>query len=248
MADRNPLPWFKYDAQFLNEELDGLSDAQQGAYHRLVRRLWTRGPLPEMELARLAGESWGAIQPLFAAQCDAFSVSWLEVSRESARRTVEQRSLAGRSSAVQRPLKTRSTKAKRPLNGSETTVERAISLSPSTSSSTSDSPSLSQGVQGEAKDERFDLLWKTFEGKGAKSKAREYWLRLAEEDRADISAKAPAYCASTSGDRLAYRKNLEGWINPAERRWEAPIITPRGTAMQVALHSADVPPEAYSEQ
>lgn len=62
-------------------------------------------------------------------------------------------------------------------------------------------------------------------GKGAKGKARDYWAKLNEEDRAAIIAKAPAYVASTMDDRLSFRKNLEGWINPAERRWEAPVIT-----------------------
>lgn len=75
-------------------------------------------------------------------------------------------------------------------------------------------------------DERFEALWKTYEGKGAKGKAREYWSKLSEEDRAAIIAKAPAYVESTSGEFVTYRKNLEGWINPLERRWEAPI-TPR---------------------
>lgn len=78
-------------------------------------------------------------------------------------------------------------------------------------------------MQGDFASEEFEKLWKVFEGKGAKSKAKEYWLRLSEEDRAAIATKAPAYVASTSGERLVYRKNLEGWINPSERRWEAPI-------------------------
>jgi hypothetical protein len=73
-------------------------------------------------------------------------------------------------------------------------------------------------------DERFESLWRIYEGKGAKGKAREYWAKLTEEDRAAILAKAPDYVAANSGEALTYRKNLEGWINPAERRWEAPII------------------------
>lgn len=77
----------------------------------------------------------------------------------------------------------------------------------------------------EIHDERFEALWKTYQGKGAKGKARDYWAKLNEEDRAAIIAKAPAYVASTMDDRLSFRKNLEGWINPAERRWEAPVIT-----------------------
>ena len=77
----------------------------------------------------------------------------------------------------------------------------------------------------EIRDERFEALWKTYQGKGAKGKARDYWAKLNEEDRAAIIAKAPAYVASTMDDRLSFRKNLEGWINPAERRWEAPVIT-----------------------
>lgn len=68
----------------------------------------------------------------------------------------------------------------------------------------------------------FVTLWKSFEGCGARGKAWAYWQKLTAEDRAAILAKAPAYVKSTPGGK--YRKNLEGWINPDERRWERPIV------------------------
>lgn len=71
-------------------------------------------------------------------------------------------------------------------------------------------------------DPRFEALWSTFDRYGAKGKALHYWTRLPEEDRAAIIAKAPAYVASTPG--CAYRKQLEGWINPDNRLWERPIV------------------------
>lgn len=95
------------------------------------------------------------------------------------------------------------------------------------------------------KDERFEALWVAYERDGSKGKALEYWKQLPEEDRAAIEAKVRAYIASTPGG--SYRYNLEGWINPKERRWEKPIKKHGANQMQAALHSADVPPDAYQE-
>lgn len=71
-------------------------------------------------------------------------------------------------------------------------------------------------------DPHFEALWKAYEGVGSKGKAFGYWQKLSLEDRAAIMAKVPDYVKSTPGGK--YRKHLDGWINPAERRWEAPVI------------------------
>ena len=81
-----------------------------------------------------------------------------------------------------------------------------------------------KGREVKEHDATFEAVWVAYQRKGSKGKALEYWRRLTLEDRAAITAKIPAYVDSTSGERLVYRKNLEGWINPDERRWEAPII------------------------
>lgn len=98
-----------------------------------------------------------------------------------------------------------------------------MSVSPSVSQSSSGSASGGkERARAPEPDPRFEALWTTFDRYGAKGKALHYWTRLPEEDRAAIIAKAPAYVASTPG--CAYRKQLEGWINPDNRLWERPIV------------------------
>lgn len=70
-------------------------------------------------------------------------------------------------------------------------------------------------------DDRFEALWVAYERDGSKGKAIEYWNRLPEEDKQAVEAKVAAYIQSTPGGE--FRFNLEGWINPDERRWERPI-------------------------
>lgn len=82
-----------------------------------------------------------------------------------------------------------------------------------------------RGDQGTSKigaDPAFEVLWVAFERYGSKSKALEYWRKLSPIDRLAITAKAPAYVASTPG--CEFRKQLEGWINPEHRLWERPIV------------------------
>lgn len=84
--------------------------------------------------------------------------------------------------------------------------------------------SITQGRKERASevDAAFEALWITFERYGAKGKALAYWKRLSEEERASVARNAPAYVESTPG--CAYRKQLEGWINPDNRLWERPIV------------------------
>ena len=91
------------------------------------------------------------------------------------------------------------------------------------------------------KDERFDLLFVKYDRYGAKGKSLKYWQALPEPDKAAIEAKVDEYVKSTPG--CDKRMNLEGWINPAERRWERPIIVREiqgnGTGSTVSAHLKD---------
>lgn len=79
-----------------------------------------------------------------------------------------------------------------------------------------------EGKERARTDERFEALWLKYERFGSKGKALGYWQQLPEPDRLAIEAKVMAYVASTPG--CEYRLNMEGWLNPKERRWEKPIV------------------------
>lgn len=202
--------------QVANDLSDVKSLDGEGAYFRVLRFLWLNGPQPIEQLRRKCQHVFDELEHLFInCSTDAeqlFSVQWLEAQRAKADEWRANKREAGLKSAELRASK------------SKTKNRRSTAVEQPTSTSISNSTSTEEEVE-RAKNEKFEALWQTYEGKGAKGKAREYWAKLTEEDRGAILAKAPAYVASTSGADLAYRKNLEGWINPAERRWEAPIIS-----------------------
>ena len=73
--------------------------------------------------------------------------------------------------------------------------------------------------------DRFESLWKAYGMKGTKTIASRRWEKLPEADKQAIEKAAGPYVASTP-DKM-YRKNLEGWINPANRIWENAIEMPK---------------------
>lgn len=213
MADRKrrPMQWFKFDPTVVGTIVEDLDLAGQGAYFKLMRSLWVFGPLSEAEVRRKCGTTFEQLRELMCSAGDGLSFGWLEALRSEGQHVSEVRAAA----ATVRHSK---------QNGTNDVQLHANAMQlPSISKSSSKS----HGGKERANevDERFESLWRIYEGKGAKGKAREYWAKLTEEDRAAILAKAPDYVAANSGEALTYRKNLEGWINPAERRWEAPIIS-----------------------
>lgn len=225
MADRNPLPWFKYDVSLLNEELGDVSDAGAGAFHRIVRRLWTRGPQSIEEIERLARESWTEIRHFFAPQQSLFSVPWLEEARTFGERRREQRAEAGRSSAAKRPLKNRSTKSKRPSNEREASVERPIYISPVTSISlsSSTSESSSEEVQEEV---HAPTIWPTFldfydlyDKRRHRPDAEVEWAKIQQADREAIMAALPAY---TRNNTKQYRLDPERYLK--KKAWLDEVI------------------------
>ena len=78
-------------------------------------------------------------------------------------------------------------------------------------------------IVAKVEDIRFETLWANYGRIGSKPEAMRYWQALTEPDRMAIEAKLPAYVASTPGG--AYRKHLQGWINPKNRLWESAIVT-----------------------
>lgn len=75
---------------------------------------------------------------------------------------------------------------------------------------------------------QFDCLWKIYGGVGNKSRARQHWLRLNQEQRDEIFAKVPNYVASTRD--IQFRKHLDHWIDPAHELWKAPAKPAFGSA------------------
>lgn len=211
-------------------DLTGIDIPDEGAYFRVARLLAVNGPMTIRQVRDVIGTNerierklnWHSedLEPLF-------SIKWVEEWRERANASRERLSAAGRVSAEKRAKGKRksirrSTEVEQQSNGSSTIVEHATILYSTILSKES-------SEKERARDEVFEALWITFERYGSKGKALDYWKKLPEEDRAAIVAKAPAYVASTPG--CEYRKQLDGWINPAERRWERPIVV-RGQAQQ----------------
>lgn len=228
---QRPLEWMRFDPVKYSLLCDGLTFAQVGALTKVMLHLWQRGPMPEADLQRIAKGEFPGIVDLFTPHGDGLSLDMIEEARAYGAGMQSRASAAGKASAVQRSFNRRSTRVKRTLNGSSTDAEQSLngrstdvlsmsqSVSPSSSVSVSE---MKERARAPEPDPRFEALWLTFDRYGAKGKALHYWHRLPEEDRAAIIAKAPAYVASTPG--CAYRKQLEGWINPDNRLWERPIV------------------------
>lgn len=75
--------------------------------------------------------------------------------------------------------------------------------------------------KNENKDIDFERVWILYQRKGTKQIAKRYWKKLSQADRDAIEAKIPAYFASQPEER--YRNDFQGWINPANRKWENKI-------------------------
>ena len=124
----NKLPWMKYDPDIVSLDVDGMSLTEEGAYSRAVRHIWRNGPLPHDRLQRLCGPSLEAVILCMEERDGMWSFAWLEEARGAAKAWVIQRSEAGKSSAKKRAS------GQRPFNDRSTVV-----LSPSISSSISNS-------------------------------------------------------------------------------------------------------------
>lgn len=70
--------------------------------------------------------------------------------------------------------------------------------------------------------ESFERIWSLYDKKTGKPAALRYWKRLSKADREAIEKAIPAYVAATPDKK--FRKNLQGWINPANRMWEDEVV------------------------
>lgn len=192
---------------------EDMSLAEEGALFKIIRHLWSRGPLPEAEVRRLCKDCFEAVSAVMIQAEGGLTLELVEIAMAEGKRVQVQKIEAGRASAAKR--NGRSTDVEHSLNGRSTAV-----LSISKSSSDSEKKKERAKIDYSAE---FEALWKVWESKGSKAKAFTCWLTLTPDEQQQIVLKAPFYVKNTSGDRIGYRKNLEGWINPAERRWEAPV-------------------------
>tara|TARA_R100000005_G_C5001775_1_gene209042 strand:+ start:3226 stop:3846 length:621 start_codon:yes stop_codon:yes gene_type:complete len=70
-------------------------------------------------------------------------------------------------------------------------------------------------------DNLFDDCWAMYGRKGNKQTALRYWKKLSTEDKYNIQDNILPYINSRE---YKYRKDFQGWINPANRMWEDEII------------------------
>ena len=66
-------------------------------------------------------------------------------------------------------------------------------------------------------DTLFDECWAMYGRKGNRKTALRYWSKLSEEDKLAIQDKIIPYIQSRE---YKFRKDFQGWINPANRIWE----------------------------
>lgn len=238
----NILPWFKVELlQVANDLSDVKSLEAEGAYFRLLRHLWMNGPQTREQLQRKFQQVFNEIEhlltPVEQKSTDVeqvlTSVPWLEQQRSQVDTWRENKRKAGLESARVRSSKPkRSNRRQQLLNTSQQpTLTNTLSLTHNT-----------QGEKERASEtirDQFLRLWEVFERHGVRKTAAEYWAKLPQQDRDAIMRVAPEYVASTSGDRLQYRKHLEGWINPKNRLWERPVIKRTDTPQPMTRERAD---------
>lgn len=212
----NALPWFRIEVlQVANDLSDVKSLEGEGAYFRVLRHLWLNGPQPIEQLQRKCRHTFDELEHLFI-NCSTtdeqlFSVEWIEAQRAKADNWRANKSLAGKKSAELRASKSKK------KNRRSTAVEQPTS----TSTSILTQKGKDSATESDTVADDFNALWITFERYGSKGKALAYYRKLSQDDRDAVHAKAGEYVASTPG--CEYRKQLEGWINPANRLWERPI-------------------------
>lgn len=225
-----PLEWMRFDPVKFGLLVEGESLEVEGAFMRVLRHLWLRGPLSEADVRKLCRTSFDIVLEAMIEVDGMLSLQFVEDARSHGKARQAQTIKAGQASAAKRIV--RSTDVQRKSNGRSTSV-LSMSLSNS-SSSTSEKERASETIR-----DQFLRLWEVFERHGVRKTAAEYWAKLPQQDRDAIMRVAPEYVASTSGDRLQYRKHLEGWINPKNRLWERPVIKRNDAPQAMTRERAD---------
>jgi len=128
------MEWMRFDPVKFGLLVDGESLETEGAFMRMVRHLWNRGPLPEAEVQRICKGSFDVVRSAMLEFDGGLSLQLVEDAREHGLRRVAQRVEAGKSSASKRNQQP--TTVERPLNDRSADV-LSISMSKSSSESKS---------------------------------------------------------------------------------------------------------------
>ncbi len=210
---------------YANDFMDATSTWEAnavGLYVRCLCKQWTHGSIPS-DLRILARAihcdrseleaCWDTIGPKFVQQEDgSLKNKRLEQVRERQEYVSIKRSEAGKAGAI--------AKANAKANGSTKGKQRKVKEKVEGDSG---NERANETLILHIEDARFETLWANYGRIGSKPEAFRYWRSLNEPDRMAIEAKLPAYVASTPGG--AFRKHLQGWINPKNRMWESAIVT-----------------------
>ncbi len=220
---KNKAPAFQFYAGDRGAELMGLDCEAVGSWTRCVIYLWTQGTTPEGRLAQVAGAAWDRIRYLFTDRNGGLALEWMEEQRE---RQAQFRSQAiahgkkgGRKGTPGVPLgyPAENRRVGSMKHEEEVEVEQG-------SDEVGNGRSKPVPNDPDEVAHQFEALWIAFERHGVKAKALSYFRQLSTVERAEVIAKAHEYVRSTPGG--AYRTYLEGWINPANRKWERPVVQP----------------------
>lgn len=221
-----PISLQFYPGDRLRELMPVLTDSEAiGAWCKAWMYLWGAGPSKPETVAQVAGKGWERVGFLFREENGLLSLEWMEEKRVETDAFKARQAANGRKGG--RPKSTNTKKENPSLSSGLTQKE--------TKKSPRKEGEVEEEVIQEGKerakeplvvkieDARFETLWANYGRIGSKPEALRYWRALSEPDRMAIEAKLPAYVASTPGG--AFRKHLQGWINPKNRMWESAIVT-----------------------
>lgn len=154
---QRPMEWMRFDPVKFGLLVDGESFEVEGAFARIIRHLWNRGPLPEAEVRRILKGNFEVVRTAMFEVDGNLSLELVEDARAHGQRRINQRVEAGIASAAKR--NDRSTK----MNDRSTDV---LSMSMSSSKST-------QEKKERARDDR-ELNWPVWGGPKCRAKWAEF--------------------------------------------------------------------------
>jgi uncharacterized protein YdaU (DUF1376 family) len=230
---------------YANDFMDATSTWEAnacGLYVRCLCKQWTHGSIPsDLRILARAIHSdreelescWPVLSAKFVDQGDGtLKNRKLEEVRERQKEVSDKRSDAGKLGAIAKA----NANAIADANGQAKHKQRKVKEKEKIEvEGRGEGEGLEHVHTPKVQDIRFEELWAAYGRLGSKPEALRYWSTLHEQDKQAIEAKAPAYIASTPGG--AYRKHLQGWINPKNRLWESAIAeqtTPQANGQPTA--------------
>lgn len=204
------MEWMRFDPVKFGLLVDGESFEVEGAFARIIRHLWNRGPLPEAEVRRILKGNFEVVRMAMFEVDGNLSLELVEDARAHGQRRINQRVEAGIASAAKR--NDRSTK----MNDRSTDV---LSMSLSSSESTQE-----KKERASAKSEGFEEFWSVYPSRKAKGHALKAWEKLTASERPlclpAIQAQVKAH-HFRGRDGQDFTPHPATWLNA--RRWEDEI-------------------------